>query len=72
MALDDVQRVLDLHARWVQDWREELRRLEIGKLSVYGEGPTGRLVDLTTEAIAKLKAQIAAIEELDAQYRSQA
>jgi hypothetical protein len=69
VTLDGMQRVLEIHAGWLNDWREQLRRLETEKLSVYGEGPSGRLFDQTSEAIARLRGQIATIEDLNSLYR---
>lgn len=69
MALDGMQRVLEIHAQWLKDWRASLEQLESGKLRHFTKGPADRdWVDCTQEMIDDFRARIAMIEELDKQY----
>jgi hypothetical protein len=70
MALDGMQRVLEIHAQWLQSWREQLDRLESGKIRSLSKGPGDRdWVDDTQSRVDELKRQIAIIEQLDKHYR---
>jgi hypothetical protein len=70
MTLDGMQRVLEIHAEWLEDWRQQLEMLESGKMHLHSKGPNDKdWIDETPASIARLKAQIAMIETLDKQYR---
>lgn len=70
MALDGMQRVLEIHAKWLEDWRRQLEMLESGRLKLHSKGPNDKdWLDETLARIDDLRKQIAMIEELGKQYR---